>query len=161
MSIGCAGFSVLDPLRPVFLTLSYGGLATSLAYGYLYQGKPLLNKENLITTLIVTALSLSPELMNSINTRSIPVISPKPAREAISKTVHLKIDGMKCKSCANKVKNAIEATGGCQAMVFQEESRAEVVCLDPSVTPESIIDAVTQCTEPPGDFKAYQILDQE
>jgi copper chaperone CopZ len=160
MSIGCAGFSVLDPLRPVFLTLSYGGLATSLAYAHFYQGKPVATKENLITTLIVTALSLSPELVNAINTRSLPVLSAKPAPEVVRKTVHLNIEGMKCKSCANKVKNAIEAVGNCQAMVFQDESRAEVLCLDSSVTPQQIVDAVTQCTEPPGDFQA-SVVDKQ
>ncbi|KAG0261284.1 hypothetical protein DFQ27_003071 [Actinomortierella ambigua] len=57
-SIGCAGFSVLTPFRPVFLSLSISMIIYNIVkYG---RSRPL---QTLITILIVTTLSLSPELV--------------------------------------------------------------------------------------------------
>lgn len=43
-SVGCAGFAILDPFRPIFLTASFGGFLLSILYGYFYQNKPLITK---------------------------------------------------------------------------------------------------------------------
>ncbi|KAF9976842.1 hypothetical protein BGZ73_007641 [Actinomortierella ambigua] len=57
-SIGCAGFSVLTPFRPIFLSLSISMIVYNIVqYG---RSRPL---QTLITVLIVTTLSLTPELV--------------------------------------------------------------------------------------------------
>ncbi|KAG0222332.1 hypothetical protein BGW42_006681 [Actinomortierella wolfii] len=57
-SIGCAGFSVLTPFRPFFVSLSIAMIVYNIfQYG---RSRPL---QTLITVLIVATLSISPELV--------------------------------------------------------------------------------------------------
>jgi copper chaperone CopZ len=108
-----------------------------------------------VTTLLISALSLSPEIVNLVNERRIPFISTRPDNKKVREVLHFSVEGMKCKACANNVKNHLEKVSpNCKAVVVQEESRAEILCEGESVDPALFAKAVFETTDPPGDFVA-------
>lgn len=107
----------------------------------------------ILTTLLISALSLSPEVVNLFNERRIPLIASRPKH--VREVLHFNIEGMKCKACANNVKTRLEAVSPtCKAVVVQEERRAEILCEGAPVDPSLFIKAVFQATDPAGDFVA-------
>lgn len=116
----------------------------------------------IVTTLLISAFSLSPEIVNLVNERKIPFISSRPDRTKVREILHFQVDGMKCKACANNVKNNLEKVSPkCKAVVVQEESRAEILCEGDSVDPALFVKAVFETTDPPGDFIATFIRREE
>ncbi|KAF9206143.1 hypothetical protein BGZ59_000109 [Podila verticillata] len=64
-SIGCAGFSVLTPLRPVFLAISFGLVLYTVA-------KYRFSARTFVTLLITLGLTIMPELVAVVNQSSGP-----------------------------------------------------------------------------------------
>jgi len=104
MSLGCAGFSVLTPYRPVFLSM------TGIFLGTLFfrQG---MNKNTLTTSAIALTLTLSPEMVKMWNLNKLPFFSSSRISTATEKVV-LQVEGIACESCASKVKSAILSITG-------------------------------------------------
>ncbi|KAG0034383.1 hypothetical protein BGZ82_005764 [Podila clonocystis] len=64
-SIGCAGFSVLTPLRPVFLAISFGLVLYTVA-------KYRFSARTIATVVITLGLTITPELVAVVNQNSGP-----------------------------------------------------------------------------------------
>ncbi|RGB34546.1 hypothetical protein C1646_701723 [Rhizophagus diaphanus] len=104
-SISCAGFSILTPYRPIFLSFTTALiLYTITKYG-------LNSKQTLVTLLISLSLSTSPELISLYNQGKI-TISPfnleKPLTEEVEIFV-VQINGISCEGCANRIKTQFDS----------------------------------------------------
>jgi len=48
----------------------------------------------------------------------------------------------------------LESIGDCEAVVYQAEGRAELICHREGISSETVENAVRDCTDPPGNFIA-------
>lgn len=137
LSLGCAGFAVLDRLRPLFLALTFSSLAyKTWRYDIRMHRAPL---RSLPTWLIAAALASSPAILRTINrrrglaarldepmvatadTRAKPLLAlapdtPTTVHQQQQQSQHLgplkfRVTGMKCEACGNGLRNALEAMG--------------------------------------------------
>ncbi|CAG8695964.1 24643_t:CDS:1 [Cetraspora pellucida] len=108
-SIGCAGFSLLTPYRPVFLSFTAILIITTIfQYG-------VRSKRTLVTVLISILLCTSPEFVSFYNQSNISMtrlFSTVPLSDHSNKQVEifiLQINGISCEGCANRIKNNFDA----------------------------------------------------
>lgn len=133
ISVGCAGFAVLDRFRPLFLLLTFSSLAyKTVTYDVHLHKKPL---RSLPTWLVAVALASAPVLVRRLNrgglsmgswssASSLHGTAPRPVM------LRYRVRGMKCEACANGLKNALEALGDLRADVMFEQG---VVLLEAGV----------------------------
>ncbi|CAG8500582.1 4723_t:CDS:1 [Funneliformis mosseae] len=98
-SIGCAGFSVLTPYRPIFLSF------TAILIIYTITKYGISSKRTLITLLISISLTASPELISLHNQGKI--ISSTNSKEILVREIEtfvVEINGISCEGCANRIK---------------------------------------------------------
>lgn len=139
LSLGCAGFAVLDRLRPFFLALTFSSLAyKTWRYDIKLHRTPL---RSLPTWLIAAALANSPAILRTVNrrrglaalvqepmvataaTRAKPQLAlvpdapaatvqqqPPPQSQHVG-PLKFRVTGMKCEACGNGLRNALEAMG--------------------------------------------------
>lgn len=127
LSVGCAGFAVLDRFRPLFLCLTFSSLAyKTVAYDVRLHKNPW---RSLPTWLVAVALASVPVLvrrlnrgglyLGSLSSPSSSLLGNVPQRPVM---LQYSVRGMKCEACANGLKNALEALrGDLQADVLFEE----------------------------------------
>ncbi|RIA80935.1 hypothetical protein C1645_791551 [Glomus cerebriforme] len=101
-SIGCAGFSILTPYRPIFLSF------TTILILYTITKYGLKSKRTLIILLISLSLSSSPELISLYNQGRITSNSEKSLIKEIEIFV-VQIEGISCEGCANRIKTQIDS----------------------------------------------------
>ncbi|KAF0362620.1 hypothetical protein F8M41_014032 [Gigaspora margarita] len=108
-SIGCAGFSLLTPYRPLFLSFTSILIITTIfQYGFR-------SKRTLMTALISILLSTSPEFVSLYNQNNISMtklFTNMPLSDYSNKQVEifvLQINGISCEGCANRIKNHFDA----------------------------------------------------
>jgi copper chaperone CopZ len=142
LSLGCAGFAVLDKFRPVFLALTFSSLAyKTWRYDIRMHRSPL---RSLPTWLIAAALASSPVVVRAINRRRglaalvegvPPPQNPASASAGVAAAgkgaqqldqgrqqldqgqraagpMKFRVTGMKCEACGNGLRNALEGMGG-------------------------------------------------
>lgn len=116
LSLGCAGFAVLDKFRPVFLALTFSSLAyKTWRYDIRMHRAPL---RSLPTWLIAAALASSPALVRAVNRRRGLAALAEERTPAIAEPktpagpLKFRVTGMKCEACGNGLRNALEAMGG-------------------------------------------------
>lgn len=151
LSLGCAGFAVLDKVRPLFLALTFSSLAyKTWRYDIRVHRAPL---RSLSTWLLAAALASSPAILRAVNRRrglaalmgeeldaaagpgkmtakTQPAPGPDgPAAVQQQQVVvgsggplKFRVTGMKCEACGNGLRNALEAMGpGVRVDVLFEE----------------------------------------
>ncbi|PRP79476.1 hypothetical protein PROFUN_05171 [Planoprotostelium fungivorum] len=118
-SIGCAGFSVLDPFRNTFLSITYGTLFYKV-WRDQTLGRGLLTRENAITSLIVLALSVSPTVVRSINHGRL-------SSEGDLIVKRVEITGMNCESCANSVRNGMMKLPGVEQVRVELKDKSVTI----------------------------------
>ena len=127
ISVGCAGFAVLDRFRPLFLCLTFSSLAyKTVAYDIRLHKNPW---RSLPTWLVAVALASAPLLVRRLNRGGLNMGSlSSPSSSWLGNVqqrpvmLQYSVRGMKCEACANGLKNALEALrGGLQADVLFEE----------------------------------------
>lgn len=128
ISVGCAGFAVLDRFRPLFLCLTFSSLAyKTVAYDLRLHKNPW---RSLPTWLVAVALASAPVLVRRLNRGGLSLGSlSSPSSSSLLGNVpqrpvmlQYSVRGMKCEACANGLKNALEALrGDLQADVLFEE----------------------------------------
>ena len=104
-SIGCAGFSILTPYRPIFLSF------TMILMLYTINKYGLNSRRTLATLLISLSLSSSPELVSLYNQGRI-TISSSNLEKHLTKEVEIfivQIDGISCEGYANRIKTQIDS----------------------------------------------------
>ncbi len=128
-SFGCAGFkTLLEPYRPLFLSLTFGGLIASLylelqrncstskvcgkrgAMNKKIEGtnaKKVVSTSFVITTLLVIALAFSPEMLGWINDNAYG--NNNKDTVVAKQTVHMQVGGMNCEGCRNAVQRAVNS----------------------------------------------------
>jgi len=117
-SIGCAGFAILDPYRPIFLAMSASSFGTMLYFNH-QTGRPLTSFRNVFSLALVVGLALLPKLVDYVNTPSPPALADQ--------VFEVDLSGMKCVGCANAVHNALNTIDGVvQNRVVLEEQAAEI-----------------------------------
>eukprot|EP01117_Protostelium_nocturnum_P018302 TRINITY_DN7627_c0_g1_i3.p1 TRINITY_DN7627_c0_g1~~TRINITY_DN7627_c0_g1_i3.p1 ORF type:complete len:165 (+),score=44.54 TRINITY_DN7627_c0_g1_i3:199-693(+) len=105
LSVGCAGFSVLDPLREYFIALSYGGFFFKLFWEKQVMNQRIFNKSNSITLLILLTLTSSPIAVRWVNNGRLP-------SEYDGILSEVEIEGMNCEACSNNAKNGLLSIDG-------------------------------------------------
>ncbi|CAL8465913.1 g5449 [Coccomyxa elongata] len=115
-SVGCAGFSILTPYRPLFMGLT----TASLGYSHLKHRNP---QQTVLAVSIAMALAGMPELVQLYNEgqlrllRALPIgvtTAPLSSHDALSLTqkqqsVKLQVDGLRCAACGARLKQALLA----------------------------------------------------
>jgi copper chaperone CopZ len=102
-SISCAGFSILTPYRPIFLSF------TTILILYTITKYGLNSKRTLVTLLISLSLSSSPELVSLYNQGKI-TISSFNSEEPLTKEIFVvQINGISCEGCANRIKTQFDS----------------------------------------------------
>lgn len=104
-SISCAGFSILTPYRPIFLSF------TTILILYTITKYGINSKQTLVTLLISLSLSSSPELVSLYNQGRItisPFNSEKPLTEEVEIFI-VQINGISCEGCANRIKTQFDS----------------------------------------------------
>lgn len=102
-----SGFSALTPYRPVFLALT----ATSLAYTH-HQYKD--RRRTVLALALAVGLAGTPELVHWYNKRGWPQswgssgVKLSAEAEGRGHSVQLQVDGLKCVSCAMRVKQGVQ-----------------------------------------------------
>jgi copper chaperone CopZ len=119
LSLGCAGFAVLDTFRPLFLALTFSSLAyKTWRYDIRVHRNPL---RSLPTWLIAAALASSPAVVRAINRRrglaALASLEEETQLELAKKQsqhgpLKFRVTGMKCEACGNGLRNALEAMDG-------------------------------------------------
>ncbi|KAI8983768.1 hypothetical protein BDB01DRAFT_114407 [Pilobolus umbonatus] len=90
-SISCAGFSVLTPYRPFFTAMTMVAVVHTMYDRFK-------NRSTMVTLLITLLIMISPEIVQRVNQHS-----SVPAQHHYQ----LRIEGMQCVSCANRIKNTL------------------------------------------------------
>jgi len=121
LTIGCAGFSVLDPLRKPFLALTFGGLGVMTFRNYQNSGT-IWNRNWFILVSASVLLASSPEILRAIN-----LSTPNTAKATNLKSMEMDITGMKCESCSNAVKNSLKNVNGVIDCKVSRASQTAVV----------------------------------
>ncbi|GAB5034364.1 Hypothetical protein NocV09_01801390 [Nannochloropsis oceanica] len=130
ISVGCAGFAVLDRFRPLFLFLTFSSLAyKTVTYDIQLHKKPL---RSLPTWLVAVALASAPVLVRRLNRGELSMGSFNLASSLHGTTprpvmLRYRVRGMKCEACANGLKNALEAMGDLRADVIFEQGMVFLV----------------------------------
>ncbi|EIE18468.1 hypothetical protein COCSUDRAFT_34498 [Coccomyxa subellipsoidea C-169] len=123
-SVGCAGFSVLTPYRPLFMGLT----TASLGYSHLRHGNP---QRSILALGMALSLAGMPELVQLYNEsqlrlmRSLPLTSsPVSGDKALTQQqVILHVEGLRCAACGMRLKQALLAqVGGVQRCEVEFES---------------------------------------
>eukprot|EP01089_Gocevia_fonbrunei_P001197 TRINITY_DN11118_c0_g1_i1.p1 TRINITY_DN11118_c0_g1~~TRINITY_DN11118_c0_g1_i1.p1 ORF type:complete len:196 (+),score=26.54 TRINITY_DN11118_c0_g1_i1:781-1368(+) len=156
-SYGCAGFNtVLGPYRPYLMAFTMASLGYTwhkiqrqIASGECdcgilwYQDK---RYRFLIHAGIVVAIAISPEIVQFINDNK--NISNKSSNE----TITIKIEGMGCESCRNKVKNSLDDIQGVTGSTVDLENKLATIHINSDIAQVSDEQLVTAITE--GGFEA-------
>eukprot|EP01128_Nolandella_sp_AFSM9_P010935 TRINITY_DN7651_c0_g1_i1.p1 TRINITY_DN7651_c0_g1~~TRINITY_DN7651_c0_g1_i1.p1 ORF type:complete len:235 (-),score=70.22 TRINITY_DN7651_c0_g1_i1:192-854(-) len=140
-SIGCAGFAVLDPYRPAFLSLSLGSFG-SMLYFDRQRGKPVFSKRNLFSFILMVSLSVLPQVVNYVNNPSLEGLEED---EEVVDVFSVDISGMNCLACANAVHNGINGIDGVKENQVAFESKSGEVVVDASkgLTDEDLEEALS------------------
>lgn len=118
ISMGCAGFAVLDRFRPFFLLATFSSLAyKTWRYDVRMHKDPL---RSLPTWLIALTLACSPSIVRHVNRwgglqqqQQQLFIEHKEQQAAVAlPLLKFKVEGMKCEACGNGLKNALQAIDG-------------------------------------------------
>ena len=127
ISVGCAGFAVLDRFRSLFLCLTFSSLAyKTVVYDVRLHKNPF---RSLPTWLVAVALASAPLMVRRLNRGGALTLGGSSSPSSLDGR-HVKgpvmlqysVRGMKCEACANGLKNALEALrGNLQADVLFEE----------------------------------------
>ncbi|KAK9902032.1 hypothetical protein WJX75_001765 [Coccomyxa subellipsoidea] len=112
-SMGCAGFSVLTPYRPLFMGLT----TASLGYSHLKHRNP---QRSILALGMALSLAGMPELVQLYNEgqlrllRALPLTSlPVTCDQALSQQqVVLHVEGLRCAACGMRLKQALLAQVG-------------------------------------------------
>ncbi|KAI8840817.1 hypothetical protein BJ741DRAFT_662073 [Chytriomyces cf. hyalinus JEL632] len=108
LSIGCAGFALLDPLSPVFTSLTVASLSVSL---WRVRFKP---NRNIAATAALSLFLLSlPSLVDKFNKSNLSHSESTTPKCTIS--ISWNIDGLKCLGCAARLKSHLDALDGIEA----------------------------------------------
>ncbi|RUP52169.1 hypothetical protein BC936DRAFT_138590 [Jimgerdemannia flammicorona] len=126
-SVSCAGFAILTPYRPVFTALT----ALSLVYNFRIYG---MTRHTLSALVLAILLSTIPEIVQMANEGRIHIpwtngftADPSATARPQTTTYVLQIEGISCMSCANKIKNTLDALPYViEAKVFLENRSAVV-----------------------------------
>ncbi|CAG8508253.1 1474_t:CDS:1 [Acaulospora morrowiae] len=120
-SIGCAGFSILTPYRPIFLSFTTILIITTITrYG-------LKSRRALITILISLFLCISPELVAFYNQGNIPSTQKFFSVNLEKEVFLLEIYGISCEGCTNRIKNYFDSKPNViESKVFFENQSAIV-----------------------------------
>ncbi len=107
VSVGCAGFAVLDRFRPFFLFFTFSSLAYKTAmYDVRLHHKPW---RSLSTWIVALVLATSPAVVRRLNRGGSGGLVAGAAGQPPLLLLQYKVVGMKCEACANGLKNALEA----------------------------------------------------
>ncbi|GBC01986.1 hypothetical protein RclHR1_04400009 [Rhizophagus clarus] len=104
-SISCAGFSILTPYRPIFLSF------TTILILYTISKYGINSKRTLVTLLISLSLSSSPEIVSLYNQGRITTSSFSSERP-LTKEIEIfivQINGISCEGCANRIKTQFDS----------------------------------------------------
>jgi len=101
LSIGCAGFAVLDPFRPAGLTLMTGSICYTLSKN-IHQNN-LWDKKSWASIIVSVSLAILPFVIDKINNPRLP---------SSEEVIEVEVDGIKCLACANSAHNAINSLPG-------------------------------------------------
>jgi len=138
MEVGCAGFAIFDPLRPVFTAVTLVALSyQNWRFGWKANWKPtLLSVLLLLSPWIVTLVSqealgtaqlaVSSAFLPLGSTIGFPRAPAKPKVQEIELQWHLKVAGMKCEACGLKVKQTIASALNVSVSIFQKQGRVVV-----------------------------------
>lgn len=119
LSIGCAGFAVLDRFRPFFLALTFSSLAFKTWYFDVRLKRTVWR--SIPTWIVALALAFSPHAVKFINRAAASSASRQP------QVYRLDVKGMKCEACANGLKRELDQLPGVRvSSVFFSDGRVEV-----------------------------------
>ncbi|TPX74295.1 hypothetical protein CcCBS67573_g04446 [Chytriomyces confervae] len=108
MSIGCAGFALLDPLSPVFTSLTVVSLSLSL---WRVRFRP--NRSIAATAALSLFLLSLPSLVDKYNKSNLSHLESTTPKCTVSVTWN--IHGLKCLGCAARLKSHLDALDGIEA----------------------------------------------
>ncbi|KAJ3244095.1 hypothetical protein HDU78_011493 [Chytriomyces hyalinus] len=108
MSIGCAGFALLDPLSPVFTSLTVVSLSLSL---WRVRFRP--NRSIAATTALSLFLLYLPSLVDKYNKSNLSHLESTTPKCTVSITWN--IHGLKCLGCAARLKSHLDALDSIEA----------------------------------------------
>jgi copper chaperone CopZ len=117
--VGCAGFAVLNPLKPYFTSLTL----ILLSYSWRKCGWRSTWKSAAIAILLL----LSPHIVSSITEQALPVTAKN--LSGSQTYYHFQVHEIKCEACALKIKQTIEGAkipGVVAVQVFQKEGRVTI-----------------------------------
>jgi copper chaperone CopZ len=110
LSIGCAGFSLLDAYRTELTVLTL----TLMAYNLIYHRL----KYTVYTTVICVVLMLSPEALSTLNSyRTRPTVK---ASDCIQ--LEYSVPSMKCEGCANRIKSELQNNAMVAQVLFKSKT---------------------------------------
>jgi len=150
-SVGCAGFAILTPYRPIFLA------ATTILLGYNVQNYGL-TKATISSILLASSLSVSSEVLSLLNQGKFLNKRRKQKKLEDPQKVTLTIDGLGCEACATRVKNALNSLEGVASCQVYFENKTAIVQMSQAnaISHEKLVDAIEAIDE---DYKA-QVLPQ-
>ena len=127
-SFGCAGFSVLDDYRPLFLVLTFTSLFASQIYlrGSL---RSLLERRFIISFSIACGLALPPTILQAVNAQPTAGVPQ-------GEVVIVEIDGAKCEACRNRARDALASLDG--VVVSSVTAKTDTVAIAEAVVPNSL-----------------------
>ena len=119
LSIGCAGFAILDPYRWLFTTL----LLCSLLYSWLKYG---ITRQFLISVTIAGVLLASPVVVKLRNQPSIR-----------HTTIEMVVDGVACEGCASRVRGKLLEYVDDLSVHFDLEAKQATLHIDTADTSDA------------------------
>ncbi|KAI8620099.1 hypothetical protein BC830DRAFT_1225628 [Chytriomyces sp. MP71] len=146
MSLGCAGFSALDPFAPVFASLSF----TFLFAAFVRNGLKA-NRRISVTAFASLLLLLLPQLVrlhsrNKLWPSRVPTLGFEKLAPACISSFEWTIHGLKCLGCAARLKSHLEGVQGIASADVDFTQSAVTVHVPGEETVESweslVLDAV-------------------
>ena len=99
--VGCAGFSVLDRHKPLFLALTFGSLSARAAFERIHG----IRSPRPISWAAAVVLSFLPDIVRLGNRFSVRATRPS---ETIIVTRHV-VQGVKCEACAQRLRTTLRS----------------------------------------------------
>lgn len=109
-SIGCAGFSILDPYRPFFLVATF----TSLIASQLYLHRSFysfLELRFIFLIALASTLVISPAIVQHLNDKN-NYAHNNDDDDGRVMMIKVEIEGVKCEACRNRAMGALKALDG-------------------------------------------------
>ncbi|BDA48312.1 hypothetical protein COCOBI_11-5720 [Coccomyxa sp. Obi] len=173
-SVGCAGFSILTPYRPLFMGLT----TASLGYSHFKHRNP---QQTVLAVGIAVALAGMPELVQLYNEgqlrllRGLPAVltsTPASSHDTPSLTqmqqrVTLQVDGLRCAACGARLKQALLAQVGGVRRADVEFVSGRVVIQGQTISEDDLLGCISGLgytsrviefqEEPPGNVASEEL----